>query len=233
MSAKVLKLVNSAYYGLPQRVASPALAVSLLGTDIIKSMILLIDIFAQFDRISALAPQFNFQNMQRHSLAVGGYARAIAHIERAEQSVMDSYFMAGLFHDIGKLILIANLPQQYNAAIQLSAEQGITISAAELAVFGATHAEVGAYLLGLWGFSDAIVEACAYHHQPAQAQERGIVSVIYVANVYDQVGDALLTAEELPDLDADYLAEIGVLGRLPSWVEACARLKDEGDETWR
>jgi hypothetical protein len=67
-------------------------------------------------------------------------------------------------------------------------------------VFGATYAEVGAYLLGLWGFSDAIVKACAYHHHPAQAQERSIVSVIHVANVYDQVGDALLTAEELPDL---------------------------------
>ena len=83
--------------------------------------------------------------------------------------MLDDASVAALLHDIGRLILAATLPAKYGRAVALAAEREIPIQDAEMEIFGATHAEVGAYLLGLWALPDAVVEAVAYHHAPVAA----------------------------------------------------------------
>ncbi|MBN1866720.1 HDOD domain-containing protein [Candidatus Sumerlaeota bacterium] len=164
MTAKILQIVNSAFFGVPRHVASPAEAAGLLGFDIVKSLALSLDIFARFDR--GKLPDFSIDRLWEHSLAVGVEAKDLAKEEHAPRHVCDDAFMAGVLHDVGKLILADNLPVPYGRALALSRSRGIPNVQAEQQMFGFTHAEVGAYLLGLWGLPDAIVEAVAYHHCP-------------------------------------------------------------------
>lgn len=218
MSAKVLTLVNSAYFYLPQHVANPVLAVSLLGVDVIKSMILLSEVFTQFDRIRALAPRFDFVAQQQHSLRVANYARAIAKYEHLDQETSDAFFTAGLFHDIGKLMLVANMPQQCEEIIKLEQHDAMDPTAAERAVLGATHAEVGAYLLGQWDFQYPIIEACAYHHVPERAVDTGVntVTVIHAANIFAHQP----TDTDAPPADTDEAPD----ERLAAWQRSCREM---------
>lgn len=222
MSAKVLRLVNSAYFGLPQQVSSPALAVNLLGIESIRSMILLFNVFAQFDRIRAMVPNFNLDALQQHSFAVGSYARTIARYERLPQSSVDSYFMAGLFHDIGKLVLLANMPQQYNEVMKIVLTKRVRLMAAEQQVFGATHAEVGAYLLALWGIPDPVIEAAAFHHTPRRAMQQGVneMTVVHVANTLQHLTTEPTRPGDWADIDLDFLQVSGLAGRQETWQKA-------------
>lgn len=221
MSAKVLQLVNSAFFGLPHRVTSPVQAAGLLGLDVLRSLVLMVHVFSQFDRVRVRG--FSVEALWSHSFAVASYAQAIARHEHLVEGTISDIYMAGLFHDLGKLILAANYPELYSQVLTCARDQHITHYAAERAVFGATHAEMGAYLLGLWGFGDPIIEASAYHHEPGQHLANGFTAVtaVHVANalvhenqhrqsgaVATVVNDAYLKARRLDD-------------HLSNWREQC------------
>src|SRR5205807_1922827 len=101
---------------------------------------------------------FSVEALSQHSQRVGAAARIIAQTEKAPQSVVNDSVLAGFLHDTGKLILVANLPEQFHQARGLATDSGLSPLDAERKVFGATHAEVGGYLLGLWGLPAAVVE---------------------------------------------------------------------------
>ena len=164
MSAKVLQLVNSAFFGLPQHVASPSQAVVLLGLETVKMLVLTTHVFSQFEERKLGGLQINA--LWRHSLAVAAMAKGIARAEQAPPKSIDHAFMAGMLHDVGKLILAANIPDPYHAALAMAKQKAMPPQDAERMFLGATHAEVGAYLLGLWGLPDSIVIATALHHRP-------------------------------------------------------------------
>ncbi len=216
MSAKVLQLVNSAFFGIRRHVASPQQAVALLGLDTIRALVLHGQVFKQFPR--SVLKRFSLQALEHHCITVGAYARRLAQLESAPQRVVDNAFMAGLLHDVGKLLLAANLPDVYEEAMRLCDEEGCTPLEAEREVFGASHAEVGAYLLGLWGLADPIVEAVAFHHQPGRCLGRGFepLTAVHVANAVELAG-----AGE-PPVDLEYLTRLGLAERLPDWLAACA-----------
>jgi len=121
-------------------------------------------------------------------VTVGAFAKRIARAEGAEQKSADYALVAGLLHDVGKLVLAANLPEEYASALAFAAREGIGLPGAEYEVFGATHAEVGAYLLGLWGLPDPIVAATAFHHSPtrSQAKQFSPLTAVHVANALEQ-----------------------------------------------
>jgi putative nucleotidyltransferase with HDIG domain len=161
MTAKMLQLVNSAFFGMPREVASIEQAVTLLGTETIRALVISNAAFTALTRRRAgvdLAPLWH------HSMLVGSLARAIARSEKVANGVADEALQAGILHDIGKLVLATALPEEHEAACRLAAKKALPAHAAETEVFGCSHARIGAYVLGLWGLPDHIVETVAYHH---------------------------------------------------------------------
>jgi len=221
MTTKILQMVNSAFFGLPRQVSDPAQAASLLGTEIIKALVLGIDVFAQFDTnsIDALSPD----SVQKHCAGTARMAKQIAVVEKAAKEIVEASFMAGFLHDIGKLILAQNMPDEYRDAMLHMQRESVSLCDAERAVLGATHAEVGAYLLGLWGLPDPMVEATAFHHCPSKSLGDSFspLTAVHVANLlaHKQHSDGRLAVED--ELDGDYLNQLGLADRMPVWQAAC------------
>ncbi|MEW6657096.1 MAG: response regulator [Thermodesulfobacteriota bacterium] len=230
MTAKVLQLVNSAFFGHIRHVSSPAQAAELLGLETIKTLVLSVKIFTQFDRLNS--PNFSVKRLWDHSLATGVFSRTIAIREKQAQEVIDDAFMAGVLHDAGKLIMAANLTRQYREVMKTAREQHLSLWQAENRVFGVTHAQVGAYLLSLWGLPYPIVEAIAFHHDPGGASQKefGPLAAVHTANYLEhrRRQDALDKVEAM--LDSAYLSAIGLMDRLEIWEEKCRKaIKEEED----
>ena len=218
MTAKLLQLVNSAFFGLPQTVSTPEQAVKLLGLDMMRTLVLSTHVFKQCDHQSIQGADLD--PLWRHSSIVGIFSKQIAIFEGADAQVSGEAMMAGLLHDIGKLVLLVNLPEDYARLHKLMQREDADLLELEHLSFGATHAEIGAYLLGLWGLPNVIVDAVARHHHPAERLGSGFspLAAVYVANIlaneFAGTGDK---AEEI--IDWDYLQEHAV--RLPKWRDLC------------
>ena len=130
--------------------------------------------------------------------------------------MIEDALVAGLLHDLGKLVLVANLPAPYNKAQALAHGKNMLLCEAEQEVLGGTHAEVGAYLIGLWGITNSIVEALAFHHNPDRcaAKTFTLVTAVHVADVLANEVYPVETGVEVK-VDADYLAKTGLTERLP------------------
>lgn len=217
MTLKILQLVNSAFFGLGRHVSNPVDAASLLGLDVLKPLILSIGIFKQFEVEKLGVRAFSLESLWAHSARVGSLAKSIAKQEGMEPPATEDALLAGMLHDIGKLILVLNLPEAYNELEGLALETQAERDAAEVDMFGATHGAVGAYLLGLWGLPESVVEAVALHNQPSLQGEKefGVLTLVHAANALmhdEEEGDSL----EMK-LNRDYLKEIGVSGRIEAW----------------
>lgn len=183
MTAKVMQLINSSFFGLPQPVTCPRHAVALLGLNIIQPLVLTANVFSKCD--IPLIEGFSLEDAIEHSLAVATVARTIAESESQDPQILDDAFIAGMMHDIGKLILAANLTEPFAQALRDSRENGSSLWQAEKELFGVTHAEVGAHLLDLWGLPNPIIEAVAFHHRPAESGNNGFspLTAVHAANV--------------------------------------------------
>ncbi|MCP9447513.1 MAG: response regulator [Nitrospira sp.] len=228
MTAKILQLVNSAYFGLRGNISTVEQAVNFLGLDTIQALVLTTHVFSQFTTRRASA--FNLDRLWEANLATGALARAIARSEQCTQLEIDQAYTAGLLHDVGILVLATNVPDRYGAVLAKASTAGTQVSDEELSEFGTTHAEVGAYLLGLWGLCDGIVEAVTYHHRPRAALGEAVntLTAVHVANVlyHHEVGQAPMGSAR-PQLDEAYLERLGVTGRLAAWRELATTLQRE------
>jgi putative nucleotidyltransferase with HDIG domain len=228
MSAKVLQLVNSAFFGLARRVETIEQAVTLLGTEIIKSLVLSNAAFSQFRPVST---RFLAERLWNHSLLVGSIAAKIAKAEGADKSVVGAALQAGILHDLGQLILATHLPQQFDVALEAAKAREVPLFETERETIGATHAQVGAYLLGLWGLPDSTVEAVAFHHEPASCTLRTFapLTAVHAANALLHSGvDGPESVESR--LDTEFLAAGQCSARLTDWQEI-AREVLNGTET--
>ena len=224
MSLKVMQLVNSAFFGLPTKVSDPAHAVSLLGVEVIKALVVSVHVFSRFEY--SLSQHFSLEEFTHHSLGVGALAREIAAADGGEQAEVDDALIAGLFHDIGKLIIADNLPRFYDESYEYARDHSETYVHGEEAVHHATHAEIGAYLLGLWAFRDNIVEAVAYHHRPQDcvAQNARVLMAVYVADTLLNAPDCSIeTVSSL--IDMNYITSLGLGNQLGVWCNLCSKTK--------
>jgi putative nucleotidyltransferase with HDIG domain len=147
-----------------------------------------------------------------HSLSAASLARQVAVRQKADPGVVDIAFTAGLLHDVGKLILAANVPDEYHEVLTRAAETGVKDWQAEYIALGVTHAEVGAYLIGLWGLSDSLVEAIARHHRPGGSTETkfGPLAAVHLADALEHHRRCEGGKHAARDLDVDYLGKVGL-----------------------
>jgi len=131
--------------------------------------------------------------------------------------VQDLTFQAALLHDVGKLVLAANLPEEYARALEIANMPGGDPIAAEREVFGHSHAEVGAYLIGIWGLPDPLVEAVAFHHRPGDAPGAGMspLAIVHVADLLAHHSDDGVAREP----DGGFLAARGLVEVTGRWAE--------------
>jgi HD-like signal output (HDOD) protein len=231
MSTKVLQLANSALFGLPEIVSDPVQATVLLGLDTIKLLVLSIKLFEEF---SDMAPEAGISEagIWRHSLISARLAKRILIAENPDEHLAECAFLSGLLHDVGKLVFAANFPERYLSARRLGKRQPEQRWTIERNIMGATHGEVGGYLIGLWGFSEEIISGIVYHHHPEMDPMAGFtpLSAIHVANALVMQCEETVEAENasLQELNYDWLESQDLLPRLPVWRKMCQQtLREE------
>ncbi len=227
MTAKILQLVNSAYFGMCGTVSTVEQAVNFLGLDTIQALVLTADIFSQFRMQRASG--FHIDRLWAESMETGTLARAIARAEGRAPHEIEQANTAGFLHDVGILLLAVNLPDRYSTVLTVASAEGRPVCEVEQSEFGTTHAEVGAYLLGLWGMSEPIVEAVAYHHRPGDCigQTFSPLTAVHVANVLQQDKTEHKTGHARAEIDTAYLERLKMTDRVPVWQELAMKLGKE------
>lgn len=225
MTAKILQLVNSSYFGLRGTVSTAEQAVNLLGLDTVLALVLTVQVFSQFSAVHGSS--FNIDRLWEASTETGALARAIAKAEQAPALMIEQAYTAGLLHDAGSLVFAANVLEQYEAILKTSHDKGIQVWEEERLSLGASHADVGAYLLGLWGLSDSIVEAVAFHHRPSDCAGSGFspLTAVHVANVLQEELSRQPTGAIPSQIDSTYLDKLHLTNRLPQWREAAGMVQ--------
>lgn len=231
MTAKILQLTNSAFFGLSRQVATAAQAASLLGLNTIKALVLTTGLFAPLER-SRLPRGFSIDSLWRHSLTVGAYAQAICQAEGAAKETTGDAYTAGVLHDAGELVFASACPEDYAHLCDCAVVNDVPMVDAERRQLGCTHAEIGAYLFGIWGLRHPIIEAVAYHHRPMDcgASEFLPLTAVHVADVLafrEQEGGY---AYPLPQISAPYLERLGLDARVPEWEKVCSSADARGGD---
>jgi HD-like signal output (HDOD) protein len=224
LAAKILQLANSAAYGPPLDEADPATAARELGLQNLRGMILLAHTASTF-RETEGGPEFADRFM-RHARRTSRLARRLAELEGAPGELVMQAATAGLLHDLGWLMLVVNLPEQCQEVTRRMRGEGWQRWEAEQQVLGATHAEVGGSLLGIWGLPMPLVEAVALHHHPAQffSHRFSPLAAVHIANALE---DAASLDQAMARLEASYLEELGLRAGPADWW-ACRQALEEG-----
>ncbi|MFP3043356.1 HDOD domain-containing protein [Treponema primitia] len=163
---RVLKLINSAYYGLEQHVTSLVRAIIMLGINTVKNLALSSAVTGQFNPKEAQG--FDCEGYWRHSLCVGVAAKLIARKRGVDPRLLEEYFTAGLLHDIGKIPLNGVLPGDYLLAIKDADLKGLSLFRTETENLGTNHNEVGERVLKFWRIEGALRDAVIHHHNCAE-----------------------------------------------------------------
>lgn len=179
LTAKLLKLVNSAFYGFPSKVDSISRAVALVGTKELTSLALGISVIGVFDGIPAEV--MNMEGFWRHSIGCGVYASLIS--ANNKNVVDETFFVAGLLHDIGRLLMLKSMPLRCLDAMVLSRSEGIPLFQAEQRLLGFDHARVGGILCKEWRMPVSLEQMVRYHHDPSNSKQMLDAGVVHLANL--------------------------------------------------
>jgi putative nucleotidyltransferase with HDIG domain len=224
ISAKVLQLVNSAFFGITREVTNIQTAISYLGINTLQTLILSVEVFRSFESQEKI-PGFSFEELQTHAQLTARIAGALPGLK----AVSGSAVVAALLHDVGKLVLVERTPEHFARAIAGAREEKRPLFEVEEQLIGVSHAEVGAYLLSLWGIPYVIVEAVAHHHHPERVPHDKLdaLSGVYLSNwlAHERSGEAP-GAFVRPPLNEGLLAKLGLADQLPEWLamaDAAAR----------
>ena len=220
MAAKVLQLVKSSYFGLDQQVTDTRHAVALLGLQLVGSLVLAAGVFDQFD--NAASKRFRLGELMDESMAIAKAAQQIAKQCCQQPQVIEDCVLVGMLQDIGKLVLASYFPEQLSEAIALAESAGISIDEAEQKVLGVSHADIGGYLLDLWGFPSVIVEGVTFHHTPSKSGGSTFTTLtaVHLANAILGSQDSERAAGIMAAVDHAYLGRLYVSEHLRTWQQA-------------
>jgi HD-like signal output (HDOD) protein len=214
MTAKILQLANSAFIGAHLNVSNAAEATTLIGTDMLRALVLSAHVFSQCRDESAA----DCAILCDHALAVSSLAQRIALSEKCAQTIVDEASTIGILHDLGRLVLLTEAQGQYTALLAQVNNAAADLNTAERDQFGCTHAELGAYLLSIWGLPNSLIQAVAFHDHPAKSLENSFcaLTIVHVADALtsSSAGSAILQDVRL---DYEYLDSLGLSARVPLW----------------
>lgn len=180
LTAKILKLANSAYYGFPREISTVNMAIVVLGFNTVKDMGLSLSVFEVFKDIEG-GKAFDVSKFWEHSIACGAASRMIA--RRLKYRFVGEAFVAGLLHDIGKVILNQYVHREFVDIIATASTGDMSLEEAEEKVIGTSHSKVGSWLAEKWNLPKIIVESIEFHHQPWEAKtEPLLVAIVSIAN---------------------------------------------------
>ena len=225
VTARLLQMVNSAAFALALKITDPVDAVSHLGMETVKSLVLCLQVFT--DDESFKQSGMSVEALWEHSLKVAKTARQIMLQLTSAPRLANDAFTAGLLHDIGRIVLATNLPKAYGEILKSSREGGIPLHIEEIRAFGINHTQVGAYLLGVWGLPVGFVEAAALHHAPSHTDtaEISLLTAVHVANVLAYSDPLRENEVPPPSLDTEYLAKLGLPVDPGGWKELLVKKK--------
>ncbi len=219
--AKVLQVVNSSFFGLAKSVSSIRQGVSFLGLATLKNLTLSAAVFRQFEGCNSV-PGFSIEEEQAHAALSARIAQRLA----PAKNLMEDAFLSALLKDVGLLVLAAEMPDTLTRALDLAKASGRPLHECEREILGTSHAEIGGYLLGIWGMPYPIVEAVAFHHRPGRvgASTFDVLGVIHVADVlaHQAVSGKGREGVPPPELDLDYIAAVGQSEALAAWRDLAA-----------
>jgi len=197
--ARVMKLINSAYYGLTQEVTSLVRAIIMLGLNTVKNLALSTAVLGSLNT-QAKGSVLNLDGFWLHSLCVGVMAKFLARQRGVPAADVETYFFCGLLHDIGKLPLNNRAPDDYLLALQASAEQRISLYQAETMTMEFTHTDAGSLIIHAWQLSDDIQDVVAFHHRPLEydGQYKDLVHTVYIADYFANIVEIGFSGNRFP-----------------------------------
>ncbi|MGE4528304.1 MAG: HDOD domain-containing protein [Rhodospirillaceae bacterium] len=217
MTAEVLRITNSAYFSLGSPVHDVFQAVRLLGLETVRALVLSVGIFRQFDTSPEMSELI--RSLDEYGLAIGGMARRFAREEGLPEGLRDQAFCAGMLSVIGTLVFLDAEPAKARAVLA-RAEQGGDLGTLEKEAFGASQADLGGYLLGLWGFNDAIIEAVLYQNRPSACvhADRSALTCVHLARVFGPRWPLGRHTLRPVNLDVDYVRHLGMETKVKKWM---------------
>jgi putative nucleotidyltransferase with HDIG domain len=182
LTARLLKLVNSSFYGFPERISTVTGAIVLLGFDAIRNLLLTTSVFDLFANHNRKKKQ-DQEKFWDHSLGCAVGAKVIGNYLRHDK--IEELFVSGLLHDIGKIVEMMYLSDEYTKVVTVIDSENILMTAAENKVLGYNHAEVGKLLAEKWNLPAKLVQVIAYHHQPANASSFAMeAAIVHLADIF-------------------------------------------------
>lgn len=211
LTLKLLQISNSAYFAVSRKIVTPMEAVQIVGLQVLRALVLCIHAFKfyqdkKFKSISST-------ELWEHSLRTATAARKLARYENLSETACEEAFVSGLLHDIGKLVLAANADADYEVLMERSRTEGTPVDQLEWEIFGATHAQIGAYLLGLWGLPEPVVSNVELHHSLDLNANSGFTpaAAIHIAQFLER------SPNRISQLDTRFLKMSGVDSRVSEW----------------
>jgi HD-like signal output (HDOD) protein len=216
MAAKILQLANSAFIGAHGQVTSLRQALALIGAEVVRSLTLTIHVFSRFDRNSSVAQYL--PALWNHSVSVASLAQRIAFSETRNKSMAEESFTTGLLHDIGKIVLFAEMPDKYSQVLKQVTPETRSVRDLELEFVGCPHELVGAYLMAIWGLPASTVQAVEFHHLPSSSPQRefSALTAVHCADAIVSNLDTSLLNHDV-EMDHGHLQSLGLIEKEQSW----------------
>ena len=185
LTGRVLKLINSAYYYLPNAVTSLTRAIIMLGINTVKNLAVSMAVLDSVGGEGA-SGAFSMDDFWTHSICVGVTAKSLAILKGIPMANREEYFVAGLLHDLGKIPMSRGFPDDYCKALELTKARHVTLHQAEDMIFGTDHCMVGGMIADKWKLSGTMNGALCHHHDPDEADDEcsQLVTIVALGNIY-------------------------------------------------
>lgn len=218
VGAKLLQLSNSAFFGLRGEVSGISQAINFLGVETVRYLVLMVGVCEQFHS-QHFSKKF-VESIWSHSVQTANFARLIAESEHTSLAMAEQSFVAGLLHDIGKLIFAEHLSKTYSEVLEFARVHHMPIWRVEKQLLKATHGDVGAYLLDLWGLPEGVTRAVALHHEPVAVDGDNVdpLAIVHAANHFAH--EISQPESKSSELSAEFIEKAKLADRIPVWLEA-------------
>jgi len=229
LTVKILKMVNSAFYGPASQVSTISRAVIIMGFQAVRSAALAVSVFDQFKGLESTARAFTLEDFWRHSIGVSCVAKQFSMV--LGRAHPEDAFVAGLLHDVGKLVMLQHFPEDVDDLTRAADEQQLTWRACEDVLFPINHSRIGRALFRAWDFPVAVIEAVACHHAPEEASRYAeLAAIVHLADYFSYHLDAGCPGAVAPRMHSQDAAQL--LGLTPDLAsQVVERAREEMDES--